>query len=146
LRPEGKLERLGELQAAGKVVLAVGDGINDAPLLRRADVSVAMGRGSALAQTGADLILVREDLGELPSTVALARRTRRIVRQNLGWSVAYNLAALPLAAFGLIAPWQAAIGMSLSSIIVVANSLRLSRGAAPRRPRTALPANAPAEA
>ncbi len=136
MRPEAKLERLGELQAAGRVVLAVGDGINDAPLLRRADVSVAMGRGSALAQSGADLILVREDLGELPRTVALARRTRRIVRQNLGWSVAYNLAALPLAALGLIAPWQAAIGMSLSSIFVVANSLRLSRGAAPRRPRT----------
>jgi Cu2+-exporting ATPase len=146
LRPEAKLERLAKLQAAGKVVLAVGDGINDAPLLGRADVSVAMGRGSALAQSGADLVLVREDLGELPRTVALARRTRRIVRQNLAWSVAYNLAALPLAAFGLIPPWQAAIGMSLSSIIVVANSLRLSRGAPSRRPRTALPRNAPAEA
>jgi Cu2+-exporting ATPase len=146
LRPEAKLARLAELQAAGKVVLAVGDGINDAPLLRRADVSVAMGRGSALAQSGADLILVREDLGELPATVVLARRTRRIVRQNLGWSVVYNLAALPLAALGLIAPWQAAIGMSLSSIIVVANSLRLSRGAPSRRPRPALPGNATAEA
>jgi Cu2+-exporting ATPase len=68
------------------------------------------------------------------------------VRQNLCWSVAYNLAALPLAALGLVTPWQAAIGMSLSSIIVVANSLRLSRGAAPRRPRIAQPANAAAEA
>lgn len=146
LRPEAKLTRLGELQETGKVVLAVGDGINDAPLLRRADVSVAMGRGSALAQSGADLILVREDLGELPATVALARRTRRVVRQNLGWSVAYNLAALPLAALGLIPPWLAAIGMSLSSIVVVANSLRLSRGTPRRRPRNALAGHAPAEA
>jgi Cu2+-exporting ATPase len=129
LRPEAKLERLKALQDAGKVVVAVGDGINDAPLLRGADVAIAMGRGSALAQTSADLILVRDSLDELPGTVTLARRTQRVIRQNLAWSVGYNLAALPIAAFGVVPPWLAAIGMSLSSVAVVLNAMRLSRSA-----------------
>ncbi len=94
MRPEAKLARLKALQAGGEIVVAVGDGINDAPLLRGADVAVAMGHGSALAQTSADLILVRDSLDELPAAVVLARRTQRVVRQNLGWSIAYNLAAL----------------------------------------------------
>ena len=128
LSPEAKLERLKTLQAGGAVVVAVGDGINDAPLLRGADVAIAMGRGSALAQTSADLILVRDSLDALPETVKLARRTQRIVRQNLAWSIIYNIAALPLAAFGLVPPWLAAIGMSLSSVAVVLNAMRLSRG------------------
>jgi Cu2+-exporting ATPase len=127
LRPEDKLARLKALQAAGDVVVAVGDGINDAPLLRGADVAVAMGQGSALAQTSADVILVRDSLDELPGTVVLARRTQRIVRQNLAWSIGYNLAALPLAALGFVPPWLAAIGMSLSSVAVVLNAMRLSR-------------------
>jgi Cu2+-exporting ATPase len=129
LAPEAKLARVRSLQAEGVVVVAVGDGINDAPLLRGADVAVAMGRGSALAQTSADLILVRDSLDELPATVRLARRTQRVVRQNLTWSVAYNLAALPAAALGFVPPWLAAIGMSLSSVAVVLNAMRLSRGA-----------------
>ncbi len=128
LSPEAKLQRLKSLQSDGAVVVAVGDGINDAPLLRGADVAIAMGRGSALAQTSADLILVRDSLDELPRTVELARRTQRIVRQNLTWSVVYNVAALPVAAFGLVPPWLAAIGMSLSSVAVVLNAMRLSRG------------------
>jgi Cu2+-exporting ATPase len=135
LTPQAKLGRLKDLQREGAVVVAVGDGINDAPLLRGADVAVAMGRGSALAQTSADLILVRDSLDELPHTVELARRTQRIIRQNLAWAVAYNLAALPLAALGFVPPWLAAIGMSLSSVVVVLNAMRLSRGAPPpRRP------------
>jgi Cu2+-exporting ATPase len=133
LTPQHKLARLKALQASGAVVVAVGDGINDAPLLRGADVAVAMGRGSALAQTSADLILVRESLDDLPHTVQLARRTQRVIRQNLGWAVAYNLAALPLAALGFVPPWLAAIGMSLSSVVVVLNAMRLSRGSAPQR-------------
>jgi Cu2+-exporting ATPase len=133
LAPQDKLERLKALQAGGGVVVAVGDGINDAPLLRGADVAVAMGRGSALAQTSADLILVRDSLEDLPYTVDLARRTQRVIHQNLAWSIAYNLAALPLAALGFVPPWLAAIGMSLSSVIVVLNAMRLSRGPAPRR-------------
>jgi Cu2+-exporting ATPase len=133
LTPHDKLARLKELQGTGAVVVAVGDGINDAPLLRGADVAVAMGRGSALAQTSADLILVRDSLDDLPHTVELARRTQRVIRQNLSWAIAYNLAALPLAALGFVPPWLAAIGMSLSSVVVVLNAMRLSRGAAPQR-------------
>ncbi|MGB5103232.1 MAG: heavy metal translocating P-type ATPase, partial [Steroidobacteraceae bacterium] len=134
LSPESKLSRLKTLQAAGEVVIAVGDGINDAPLLRGADVAIAMGRGSALAQTSADLILVRDSLEDLPATVELARRTQRVVRQNLTWSIVYNLAALPLAALGFVPPWLAAIGMSLSSVVVVLNAMRLSRGTPRSRP------------
>ena len=136
LLPEEKLARLQALQADGAVVMAVGDGINDAPLLRGADVAVAMGRGSALAQSSADLILVRDSLDELPGAITLARRTQRVVRQNLTWSIVYNLAALPLAAFGLVPPWLAAIGMSLSSVAVVLNAMRLSRSAQDPRGRT----------
>jgi Cu2+-exporting ATPase len=145
LAPAEKLARLKALQAEGAVVVAVGDGINDAPLLEGADVAVAMGRGSALAQTSADLILVRDGLDDLPETVHVARRTARIVRQNLGWAIGYNLAALPLAAFGLVPPWLAAIGMSLSSVVVVLNAMRLSRQPSPGH-RAAWPAPRPAEA
>ena len=133
LEPDTKLARVKDLQATGAVVVAVGDGINDAPLLRGADVAIAMGRGSPLAQTSADLILVRDSLEEIPHAVAIARRTQRIVRQNLAWAIAYNLAALPLAAFGQVPPWLAAIGMSLSSVAVVLNAMRLSRDAGPGR-------------
>jgi Cu2+-exporting ATPase len=145
LAPQDKLGRLKALQAGGAVVVAVGDGINDAPLLRGADVAIAMGRGSALAQTSADLILVRESLEDLPHTVDLARRTQRVIRQNLTWSIAYNLAALPLAALGYVPPWLAAIGMSLSSVVVVLNAMRLSRGSTPQR-RPQWPAAREAEA
>jgi Cu2+-exporting ATPase len=145
LAPRDKLGRLKALQGEGAVVVAVGDGINDAPLLRGADVAIAMGRGSALAHTSADLILVRDSLEDLPHTIELARRTQRVVRQNLGWSIAYNLAALPLAALGYVPPWLAAIGMSLSSVVVVLNAMRLSRGSSrQRRPRW--PATPAAEA
>jgi Cu2+-exporting ATPase len=133
LEPDTKLARVKDLQSTGAVVVAVGDGINDAPLLRGADVAIAMGRGSALAQTSADMILVRDSLEEIPHAVAIARRTQRIVRQNLAWAIAYNIAALPLAAFGLVPPWLAAIGMSLSSVAVVLNAMRLSRDAGPGR-------------
>ena len=138
LGPESKLARLKALQADDAVVVAVGDGINDAPLLRGADVAIAMGRGSALAQTSADLILVRDSLIDLPATVQLARRTQLVVRQNLTWSIVYNVAALPLAALGFVPPWLAAIGMSLSSVAVVLNAMRLSRGW-DRRPRPGVP-------
>ncbi len=127
LRPDSKLDRLRQLQDGGAKVVAVGDGINDAPLLSGAEVGVAMGRGSALAQTSADLILVRDSLDALPEAVRLARRTQRVVRQNLSWAIVYNLTALPLAALGFVPPWLAALGMSFSSIAVVLNAMRLSR-------------------
>ncbi|MDH5226140.1 MAG: heavy metal translocating P-type ATPase metal-binding domain-containing protein [Gammaproteobacteria bacterium] len=129
LTPQAKVERLQALQAEGAVVIAIGDGINDAPLLKGADVAIAMGGGSALAQTSADLILVRDSLDQLPGVVQIARRAQRIVRQNLGWSIAYNLAALPLAALGLVPAWVAAIGMSLSSVFVVLNAMRVAQRA-----------------
>ncbi len=105
----------------------VGDGLNDAPVLAGADVSLAIGDGAALAQRAADLVLGGRSLMRVPDAIAVARRTRRIVRQNLGWATAYNLLALPLAAAGLVTPWLAALGMALSSLVVTANSLRLAR-------------------
>jgi len=145
LTPQAKVARLKSLQDTGAVVVAVGDGINDAPLLQAAHVAVAMGRGSPLAQTSADLILVRDSLDQLPEIVRIARQAQRIVRQNLAWSIAYNLAALPLAALGLVPAWLAAIGMSLSSVFVVLNATRVTRRTtttAPPRWTDARPAGA----
>ena len=134
LTPHAKVSRLQALQNEGAVVMAIGDGINDAPLLQGADIGVAMGRGSALAQTSADLILVRDSLDQLPGIVQVARRAQRIVKQNLAWSIGYNLAALPLAALGLVPAWLAAIGMSLSSVLVVLNAMRVARRTTGTRP------------
>ena len=125
LTPQEKLDAVRRLQAAGEVVAMVGDGVNDAPVLAQAQVSVAMGGGSQLARTQADLILLSDDLAQLSRGVLLARRTLRIIRQNLVWSFVYNLIALPLAMAGFITPWMAGIGMSGSSLLVVLNSLRL---------------------
>ena len=125
LRPEDKLTLLRELQAGGHRVLMIGDGMNDGPVLAAAQVSMAMGHGSSIAHAAADLLLLRDSLASLPESVAVARRTLVIIRQNLRWSVAYNLAAVPLAALGLMPPWIAAIGMSLSSLLVVMNARRV---------------------
>ncbi len=124
--PEDKLARLREVQAAGDRVLMMGDGINDVPVLSGADVSVAMASASDLARTRADSVLLNDNLTVLAQALLLARRTRRIVKQNLGFSLAYNLAALPLAAAGLVAPWVAALGMTASSLVVIFNALRLN--------------------
>jgi Cu2+-exporting ATPase len=138
--PAGKLERAKALTARGEFVAMVGDGINDAPVLGGAGVSIAMSRGSALALASADLILVGDSLQSLPVAFEVACRTKAIMRQNLLWAAGYNLTAMPLAALGWVPPWMAAIGMSLSSILVVLNSLRLMRGeehsraVAPSRP------------
>ena len=131
LAPEDKLARLRTLQAAGERVVMVGDGVNDAPVLAGADVSVAMAAGTPLAHTSADMVLLGESLAPLADGVAAARRALAVTRQNLYWAAGYNLVALPLAATGWVAPWMAAIGMSASSLLVVLNALRLGR--APRR-------------
>ncbi len=125
--PQGKHDFVVELQAGGAVVAMVGDGINDAPVLAKAQVSVAMGGGAQLARTQADLVLLSENLDHLRHGYRLARRTLRVIRQNLWWSFAYNFVALPLAMVGLVTPWMAGIGMSGSSLLVVMNSLRLQR-------------------
>ena len=126
-RPEQKLQRVRELQAQGKIVAMVGDGVNDSPVLACAQVSIAMGSGAEIARSNADMVLLSERLDRIVDGVVLSRRSLRIIRQNLGWALSYNALALPLAASGYIAPWMAAIGMSLSSLIVVLNALRLSR-------------------
>jgi Cu2+-exporting ATPase len=128
LSPEDKLRRVREMQARAEVVAMVGDGINDTPVLSGADVSIAMGDGAQAARASADMILLGNDLSKLAASVTVARKTLTIIRQNLLWALAYNLIAIPAAAAGFVAPWMAAIGMSASSLLVVANSLRLSRG------------------
>ena len=126
MTPEAKLEWVNQRQQAGQRILMVGDGINDIPVLSGAQTSVAMSEATDLAKTSADAVLISADLRKLAAAVAQARRTRSIIKQNIGWSLAYNLIALPLAALGFIAPWMAAIGMSASSLVVVGNALRLN--------------------
>ncbi len=126
--PQDKLAYVRNLQSRGAVVAMVGDGINDAAVLRGADVSFAMGAGAALAQLNADCVLLGDGLAPLADATATAHRTMKIIRQNLAWATVYNLAAIPAAAFGLINPWLSGVGMAASSALVVANALRLRKG------------------
>lgn len=144
--PADKLARLQALQQAGHRVVMLGDGINDGPVLAGADVAVAMGGGSALAQTSADMVLTRGHLADLTDGIGHARRTLRVIRQNLAWAAGYNVLALPLAAAGMVPPWMAAIGMSASSLLVVGNALRLGRTPRPRTCPEAAPVPATAGA
>jgi Cu2+-exporting ATPase len=126
LTPAGKCVHLQACRASGQHVLMVGDGINDAPALAVADVGCAMAGGTDIALATSDLVLTRAELPRLVQALLLARRTLRIIRQNLFWAFAYNLAAIPLAAMGQLAPIHAAAAMALSSVCVVGNSLRLT--------------------
>ena len=131
MTPEGKHAALIALQKGDAVIAMVGDGVNDAPVLAQAQVSVAMGGGTDLARNQADIVLLSGRLGSLAEGVTLSRRALAIIRQNLWWSFAYNFTAVPLAMSGLVTPWMAGIGMSASSLLVVLNALRLQR----KRPR-----------
>lgn len=128
MTPADKLDWIRGQQAAGHRVVMVGDGLNDAPTLAAADASISFAAATRLAQYHSQLMLLTGDLAAIPGAVALARRTRRIVLQNLAWAGAYNLTAMPLAFMGLVPPWAAAIGMSVSSLLVVANAMRLRSG------------------
>ncbi|MGB3623898.1 MAG: heavy metal translocating P-type ATPase [Ketobacter sp.] len=126
--PEDKLRYIQRLQKQNKTVLMVGDGLNDAPVLAAADISIAMAESSDLAKVAADGLMLGHSLGPIQSVFELVQKTYRIIAQNLSWAILYNLIALPLAAAGYIPPWASALGMSASSLLVVANALRINRG------------------
>ncbi|WP_108946532.1 heavy metal translocating P-type ATPase [Shewanella halifaxensis] len=124
LSPQGKLQLIDRFQQQGQVAM-FGDGINDAPVLAGANLSVAMGSGAAISKNSADIILLGDNLSRFADAVKVAKLTGRIIKQNLFWALGYNLFIIPLAVTGHVAPYIAAIGMSASSLIVVSNSLRL---------------------
>ncbi len=128
LQPQDKMTHVKALQESGAVVAMVGDGLNDAPVLSLADASFAVASATDLARTQADFVLVEGDLHSITTSWQKALQCRSVVMQNFAWAITYNICAIPLAACGLVPPWAAAIGMSLSSLLVVANSLRLNRG------------------
>lgn len=136
--PDDKLAYITGLQRNGAIVAMMGDGINDAPSLAQADVALSLGHAAALTQWTADIVVLGEDVGKVVDAIAVARRTFRVIRQNLAWAFAYNLIAIPLAATGQLSPLAAALGMSVSSLFVVGNALRLTRIRRSRTPHVSV--------
>lgn len=127
MTPRDKLDYLQQHQAAGNTVIAVGDGLNDAAFLGAADASIAVAGATALARAQADFVVTDNDFGRLVDIVGIARKARTTMRQNLIWAAGYNIVGIPFAASGMVPPWAAALGMSISSLLVVINALRLRR-------------------
>ncbi len=127
LKPEDKLKNVKTLQQQGAIVVMTGDGVNDAPVLAGADLSIAMGKGTQLAAATADMILISNHIEHIYHGYMIAVKTLGIIKQNLSWALLYNAIAIPAAAMGYVEPWLAAIGMSASSLVVVLNALRLNR-------------------
>lgn len=143
--PDDKLARLRQLQVQGATVAMVGDGMNDAPVLAGAHVAFAFGNASSLAQSQADFVVLGSQLGAITDTLVLARKTMRVVRQNLLWALLYNAACVPLAVAGFLPAWLAGLGMATSSLLVVANAARLAlparsitAGPVPHKPKTVM--------
>ena len=125
LRPQDKLNFLDALMTEGKKVVVVGDGVNDAPMLAKGTASIAVGNATDLTKLSADVVLLNEDLGIIKEAIVISERTKSIIKQNMFWAIGYNSCALPLAMTGIVPPWAAAIGMSISSLIVVLNATRV---------------------
>jgi len=122
--PQAKLSYLQQLKLAGKKVLMVGDGLNDGPIVASAHASIAMGKGVPLTVAQADYILLNGDISQIPALILHAKKTMRVIKQNLAWAIIYNLVCIPLAFFGVLSAWLAGLGMAISSLIVILNALR----------------------
>jgi P-type Cu2+ transporter len=143
--PADKLTELGTLRAQGARVLAVGDGVNDAPVLAGAHVGVALASGAEIARASSDIVLAGERLSALVTARRIARQTVAVIQQNQRWALLYNLTAMPLAALGFVPPWLAALGMSFSSLCVIGNALRIGRNPSSVQTQSTQPLHATAD-